>query len=71
MLGGFRPIALWTSSLKVIYFLYVLMVVSLGVMNTAITAACSNLADGDELGGFFGVLESVESVAGMVRTTSL
>merc|ERR1719247_558526 len=36
------------------------------VMNTAITTACSFLADGDQLGGLFGVMESVESVAGMV-----
>ena len=42
------------------------MVISLGVMNTAITSACSNLAEGDQLGGLFGVLESVESVAGIV-----
>ena len=41
------------------------MVIALGVMNTAITTACSYLADGDQLGGLFGVLESVESVAGM------
>ena len=48
------------------YALYVPMVISLGVMNTAITSACSNLAEGDQLGGLFGVLESVESVAGIV-----
>mmetsp|Transcript_6402 Transcript_6402/g.16585 ORF Transcript_6402/g.16585 Transcript_6402/m.16585 type:complete len:108 (+) Transcript_6402:98-421(+) len=45
------------------------MVISLGVMNTAIATACSSLADGDQLGGLFGVLESVESVAGMVGPT--
>ena len=48
------------------YVLYVPMVIALGVMNTAITTACSGLADGDQLGGLFGVLESVESVAGIV-----
>ena len=65
-LGGARPFALWTSSILVVYALYVPMVISLGVMNTAITSACSNLAEGDQLGGLFGVLESVESVAGIV-----
>ena len=40
--------------------------IALGVMNTAITTACSFLADGDQLGGLFGIMESVESVAGMV-----
>ena len=51
---------------KVVYVLYVPMVIALGVMNTAITTACASLAAGDQLGGLFGVLESVESVAGMV-----
>ena len=65
-LGGARPFALYTSSVLVIYALYVPMVISLGVMNTAITTASSRLAEGDQLGGLFGVLESVESLAGIV-----
>jgi len=69
ILGGFRPFALWTTSVAVVYLLYVPMVIALGVMNTAITTACSCLADGDQLGGFFGVMESVESVAGLVGPT--
>ena len=69
LLGGARPFALLTSSVGVVYVLYVPMVIALGVMNTAITTACSNLASGDQLGGLFGVLESVESVAGMVGPT--
>ena len=66
LLGGARPFALLTSSVGVVYVLYVPMVIALGVMNTAITTACSGLAAGDQLGGLFGVLESVESIAGMV-----
>jgi len=66
VLGGCRPFALKTSSVAVVYALYVPMVMALGVMNTAITTACSFLADGDQLGGLFGVMESVESIAGMV-----
>ena len=66
VLGGCRPFALKTSSVAVVYALYVPMVIALGVMNTAITTACSFLADGDQLGGLFGVMESVESIAGMV-----
>ena len=69
LLGASRPFALWTSSVLVVYALYVPMVIALGVMNTAITAAASSLADGDQLGGLFGVLESVESVAGLVGPT--
>ena len=66
ILGGCRPFALKTASVAVVYMLYVPMVIALGVMNTAITTACSFLADGDQLGGLFGIMESVESVAGMV-----
>ncbi len=69
LLGGLRPIALYTGSIHVVYVLYVFMVIALGVMNTAIAAACSSLAEGDQLGGLFGVLESVEAVAGMLGPT--
>jgi len=41
-------------------------VIALGVMNTAITTAASRLAHKEQLGGFYGVMESVENVAGMV-----
>ena len=61
LLGGMRPIALWTSSVLVVYAAYVPMVIALGVMNTAITTACSGLARGDQLGGLFGVLEQCRS----------
>jgi len=66
LLGGGRPFAYYTTSLKLVYALYVFMVIALGVMNTAITTACSNLASQDQLGGFIGVLESVESIAGII-----
>jgi MFS family permease len=65
-LGGARPFAFWTSSVEVVYILYVPMVVALGVMNTAIATATTRLAGKDQVGGLFGLLESVESVAGMV-----
>lgn len=35
-------------------------------MNTSISSACSNLADPSEIGGLFGILEAVESTAGLV-----
>ena len=50
VLGGGRPVALRTASLAAVYALYAGMVVSLGVMNTAITTACSRLAAADQLG---------------------
>lgn len=66
ILGGARPLALYTPHVGVVYACYVPMVVALGVMNTAITTTASRLADKDQLGGFFGLLESVENVAGMM-----
>ena len=65
-LGGARPLALYTPHVWVVYMCYVPMVIALGVMNTAITTAASRLADKEQLGGFFGLLESVENVAGMI-----
>ena len=35
-------------------------------MNTSISSACSNLADASQIGGLFGILEAVESTAGLV-----
>jgi len=66
VLGGARPLALYTQSVGVVYACYVPMVIALGVMNTAITTAASRLAQKEQLGGFYGVMESVENVAGMV-----
>jgi len=70
ILGGARPLALYTPHVGVVYACYVPMVVALGVMNTAITTTASRLADKDQLGGFFGLLESVENVAGMMGPTA-
>jgi MFS family permease len=66
VLGGARPLALYTPHVSVVYACYVPMVIALGVMNTAITTTASRLASKDQLGGFFGLLESVENVAGMM-----
>jgi len=35
-------------------------------MNTAIASACSRLAGADQVGGLYGVMESVENLAGLV-----
>jgi hypothetical protein len=48
VLGGGRPIALRTPSLRLVYVLYAAMIVALGVMNTAITTACSGLAQASD-----------------------
>eukprot|EP01042_Synura_sphagnicola_P002093 gene2093-2493_t len=45
------------------------VIISLGVVNTIIAAACSELAGPDEVGGLFGAMETVESGAGMIGPT--
>jgi hypothetical protein len=48
-----------------VYGAFVLMVMALGVLNTLISSACASLASGEQLGGLFGVLDSVENLAGI------
>jgi len=49
VLGGARPIALYTQNVGVVYACYVPMVIALGVLNTAITTAASRLSDKDQV----------------------
>jgi hypothetical protein len=65
-LGVGRYTAYHTESLAVVYFLFAAIVTALGMVNTILTADTSYLASSDEIGSLFGLLASVESVAGMV-----
>lgn len=65
-LGVGRYVAFQTSSLVAVYAMFAFIVTALGVMNTILTSDTSTLASPEEIGGLYGVLESVESVAGMV-----
>eukprot|EP00566_Odontella_aurita_P014808 CAMPEP_0113526224 /NCGR_PEP_ID=MMETSP0015_2-20120614/624_1 /TAXON_ID=2838 /ORGANISM="Odontella" /LENGTH=341 /DNA_ID=CAMNT_0000424529 /DNA_START=19 /DNA_END=1044 /DNA_ORIENTATION=+ /assembly_acc=CAM_ASM_000160 len=65
-LGLGRYLAFQTTSLPVVYVLFAFIITGLGVINTILTADTSGIASSDEVGGLFGVLEAVESVAGMV-----
>ncbi len=65
ILGGCRFIAYQTSNIKLVYFVFGFIVTALGVINTIFTADTSKIADPTELGGLFGVLSSVESLAGI------
>ncbi len=65
-LGIGRIAAMGTTSLVIVYIIMALVIVALGVMNTAITTAVTRLADADEVGGLIGVMESVESSAGLI-----
>merc|ERR1712232_595637 len=53
------------GSIVVVYAIFGLIVTALGVINTVFTAYTSKIAGADELGGLFGVLGSVESLAGI------
>ena len=64
-----KVVVMMTSSLAVVYAVMAIVIVCLGVMNTALAAACSRLAGGDQVGGLFGFMESLESLAGLVGPT--
>jgi len=65
-LGIGRYFAFHTSSLTAVYVLFSFIITALGVLNTILTGDTATLASPEEVGGLHGVLESVESVAGMV-----
>lgn len=65
-LGGGRLLAYQTHSLTFVFCLFGAIVTALGVVNTIFTADTSKIADPQDLGGLFGVLASVESIAGIV-----
>lgn len=47
-----RVLAMWTTSLMVVYAIMAVVIVALGVMNTAMSSACSRLADADQVSIF-------------------
>ena len=65
-LGGGRLLAYQTHSILMVYVLYGAIVTALGVVNTIFAADTSRIADPSQLGGLFGILGSVESLAGIV-----
>jgi DHA1 family tetracycline resistance protein-like MFS transporter len=66
LLGGGRLCAYLTNDLVVVYVLFWFIITALGVINTIFTADTTKIANPNELGGLFGVLGSVESLAGIV-----
>jgi hypothetical protein len=65
ILGGGRMLVYQTNSLKMVYVIFGAIITALGVVNTIFTADTSKIASPQELGGLFGVLSSVESLAGI------
>lgn len=65
LLGGGRLCAYQTDDIVVVYVLFWFIITALGVINTIFTADTTKIANPTELGGLFGVLGSVESLAGI------
>ena len=61
-----RVLAMLTSSLALVYVMMAFVIVALGVVNTAMSSACSHLADSNQVGGLLGVMDAVESLGGLV-----
>ena len=64
-LGGGRMLVYQTHSIFVVYCLFGAIVTALGVINTLFTADTSKIVEPRDLGGLFGLLASVESIAGI------
>jgi MFS family permease len=65
-LGVGRYVAFQTESLLVVYIIFGMIIMALGLVNTVLTADTSHLASSDEIGSLFGILAAVESASGMV-----
>ena len=65
ILGGGRFIAFQTNNVRVVYLVFGFIVTALGIINTIFTADTSKIASPSELGGLFGLLGSMESLAGI------
>eukprot|EP00980_Cylindrotheca_fusiformis_P005482 scaffold1169_cov120-Cylindrotheca_fusiformis.AAC.32 len=66
ILGGGRLFVYQTTNLAIVYPTFGAIITALGVVNTIFTADTSKIASPHELGGLFGVLASVESLAGII-----
>lgn len=66
VLGAGRYIAYYTESVVVVYATFLFIINALGTLNTIITADTGSIAPSDEVGALFGILQSAESLAGMV-----
>jgi MFS family permease len=65
LLGGGRCLLYLTHSLVVVYMIYGGIITALGVVNTVFNADTSQVAPPHELGSLFGLLASVETLAGI------
>jgi Na+/melibiose symporter-like transporter len=49
VLSAGRVVAMLTSSLVVVYLIMAMVIMALGIVNTAMASACARLADADEV----------------------
>lgn len=61
-----RVAALFATRLDLVYLAYAPLVLALGIVNAAVAAAASRVAQPEDTGGFVGFLSAVESVCGVV-----
>lgn len=66
ILGFGRCLAFSTERIVDIYIIFFILIVSLGIMNTIMNVDASDLVSSAQVGTLFGILESVESTAGIV-----
>lgn len=64
-----RVLAMMTSSLAVVYLVMAIVIIALGIMNTAISAASTHLAGKNQMGGLYGIFEAAESFGGIIGPT--
>merc|ERR1719263_1281955 len=64
-----RSIASMSATLPWLFIGTGSVILSLGVLNTSISATASRIANKDDIGGLFGVIEAVESVSGIIGPT--
>ena len=57
--------AFQTTNLMLVYFMFLFIVMALGIVNTVISADTGKLAPTSEIGGVFGILEAMQNAAGM------
>lgn len=61
-----RVAALFATRLDLVYLAYAPLVLALGIVNAAVAAAASRIAQPEDTGGFVGFLSAVESICGVV-----
>jgi len=66
ILGFGRCLAFMTERLLDIYIIFFVLIVALGIMNTIMNVDASDLVSSAQAGTLFGILESIESAAGIV-----